>query len=113
MADTDKLLEGILNELDITYHDEATEKKIAALMKRGKDYLADKYGLEIDFEKDGQAMELLVSYCRYGRSNAIEQFRHDFSPELTALALRGAMERQGELKEAESEEQNEKQIRRV
>lgn len=87
----DKLLEDILNELDITFSDEAFEKKIAAIMKRGKDYLNDKFGSTIDFEKDGQAMELLVSYCRYGRSNAIEQFQHDFAPELTALALRGAM----------------------
>lgn len=96
MAETEKekLLEDILNELDITFSDEAFEKKIAGIMKRGKDYLNDKFGSEIDYEKDGQAMELLVSYCRYGRSNAIEQFQHDFAPELTALAIRGAIEAQ-------------------
>jgi len=33
---------------------------------------------------------LLISYCRYGRSNAIEQFEHDFKSNLTAFALRGA-----------------------
>lgn len=87
----DPLLEGILNELDITFHDEAFERKIAAIMKRGKKYLSDKYGKDIDFEKDEIAMELLVSYCRYGRSNAIEQFKHDFASDLTALALRGAI----------------------
>lgn len=95
MAETtekDPLLEGILNELDITFHDEEFEKKIARILKRGKAYISDKYGKEIDFEKDDMAMELLVSYCRYGRSNAIEQFKHDFASELTALALRGAMD---------------------
>lgn len=108
MAETEKkdeLLEDILNELDITFNDEAFNKKIAAIMKRGKNYLNDKFGSEIDYAKDGQAMELLVSYCRYGRSNAIEQFQHDFAPELTALALRGAMEEQEASKNAEGREE--------
>jgi len=107
MAETEKekLLEDILNELDITFSDEAFEKKIAGIMKRGKDYLNDKFGSEIDYEKDGQAMELLVSYCRYGRSNAIEQFQHDFAPELTALAIRGAIEAQQVTENTESGEE--------
>ena len=47
MAETikDKLLEDILNELDITFSDEAFEKKIAAIMKRGKDYLNEDISL--------------------------------------------------------------------
>ena len=83
MAETEKdgLLEDVLNELDITFKDDRLEKKIAGILKRGKAYLNDKFGSEIEFDKDGQAMELLVSYCRYGRSNAIEQFKHDFSSE--------------------------------
>lgn len=108
MAETekkDKLLEDILNELDITFNNEAFNKKIAAIMKRGKDYLNDKFGSEIDYTKDGQAIELLVSYCRYGRSNAIEQFKHDFASELTALALRGAMEVKGESESVEGREE--------
>lgn len=108
MTETDKkdiLLEDILNELDITFNNEAFNKKIAAIMKRGKDYLNDKFGSEIDYTKDGQAMELLVSYCRYGRSNAIEQFKHDFAAELTALALRGAMEVKEESESAEGREE--------
>ena len=107
MAETEKekLLEDILNELDITFSDEAFEKKIAGIMKRGKDYLNDKFGSKIDYEKDGQAMELLVSYCRYGRSNAIEQFQHDFAPELTALAIRGAIEAQQVTENTESGEE--------
>ncbi len=91
ITNKDELLEQILNELDHTFHDEAFEKKINGIIKRGKAYLNDKFGSEINFAEDGIAMELLVSYCRYGRSNAIEQFRHDFQTELTALALRGAL----------------------
>lgn len=99
----ERLLEQILNELDITYNDEATKKKIEAIMKRGKAYIVDKYGAKIDFEADAMAQELLVSYCRYGRSNAIEQFQHDFKPELTALAIRGALATQDSSAESGAE----------
>ena len=68
ITNKDELLEQILNELDHTFHDEAFEKKINGIIKRGKAYLNDKFGSEINFAEDGIAMELLVSYCRYGRS---------------------------------------------
>lgn len=95
MTDDQKkaLLETILNDLDITFEDEMLKKKIARNMNSGIAYLEDKFGMEIDFEKDQIALDLLISYCRYGRSNAIEQFSHDFKTDLTAFALRGAITR--------------------
>ena len=87
----EKLLEIVLNDLDITFDDEQLKKKIGRIMESGAAYLEDKFGMEIDFENDKIALDLLISYCRYGRSNAAEQFAHDFKSELTALALRGAM----------------------
>jgi hypothetical protein len=88
----DDILHTVLNELDITYQDDAQEMKISRLIRSGKAYLDDRYGAPIDYCTDAQALELLISYCRYGRSNAIEQFGHDFACEITALSLRGAME---------------------
>lgn len=89
------LLETALNDLDITFNDEVLKKKINRIMESGKAYLEEKYGMQIDFEKDKIALELLISYCRYGRSNAIEQFEHDFKSNLTAFALRGALPGKG------------------
>ena len=86
----EQLLEDVLNDLDITYNDENVRKKIQDIMGRGEAYLNDKYGSEIDFAEDKQSRELLFSYCRYGRSNAIEQFEHDFKQQIINLALRGA-----------------------
>lgn len=103
----EKLLETVLNELDITFEDEATRKKIARLIVSGAAYLEDKFGREIDFATDNIALEYLISYCRYGRSNAIEQFEHDFKSNLTAFALRGAMITAREEKEAQEGAQNE------
>jgi len=86
----EQLLEAVLNDLDITYNDENIKKRIKGIMERGKAYLDDKYGSGINFETDKQARELLFSYCRYGRSNAIEQFEHDFLSMIINLAIRGA-----------------------
>jgi len=96
-----KLLEIVLNDLDITFDDEMTKKKIDRLIDSGAAYLEDKFGREIDFNADKIALDLLISYCRYGRSNAIEQFEHDFKSNLTAFALRGAMLTAKEEKEAQ------------
>lgn len=85
------LLDDILNALDITFDDEATRNKIKDIMQRGKARLEQLAGTKIDFAKDMIARELLFSYCRYGRSNAIEQFEHDFSCQLTAFALEAAV----------------------
>lgn len=92
MAETQKeLLDAILNELDMTYADEALRKKITEIKRRGDGYLQSKYGDVIDYGKDMQARELLFAYCRYGRSNAIEQFENDFLSEITSLAIRGGI----------------------
>lgn len=85
------LLEDILNELDITFKDEATTKKIQGYMQRGKARLEQLKGGPIDFAKEMMARELLFSYCRYGRSNAIEQFEPDFAEQITAFALEEAV----------------------
>jgi hypothetical protein len=97
------LLETILNDLDITFEDEKLKAKIKRNMESGAAYLEDKAGSEIDFEEDKIALDLLISYCRYGRSNAIEQFEHDFASNLTAFALRAAVQKAQAQEGAEDE----------
>lgn len=85
------LLEDILNELDITFEDKATTKKIKGYMQRGMARLEQLKGEPIDFVKEMMARELLFSYCRYGRSNAIEQFEPDFASQITSFTLEAAV----------------------
>lgn len=85
------LLEDILNALDITFEDDATRKKIQDIMQQGRARLEQLKGGEIDFTKEKTARTLLFSFCRYGRSNAIEQFEHDFSRQLTSFSLEAAV----------------------
>lgn len=97
MAETTKktadeiLLEDILNALDITFNDGATKKKIQDIMQQGRARLEQLKGGTIDFATEQTARTLLFSFCRYGRSNAIEQFEHDFSCQLTSFALEAAV----------------------
>lgn len=97
MADTTEktpdeiLLEDILNELDITFEDKATRKKIRDIMQQGRARLEQLKGGMIDFAEEMTARTLLFSFCRYGRSNAIEQFEHDFSCQLTSFSLEAAV----------------------
>lgn len=90
-AADESLLEDILNELDMTFADEGIKKKMLDIMQRGRGRLEELKGGKIDFTKEMTARELLFSYCRYGRSNAIEQFEHDFSSQLTFFALNAAV----------------------
>ena len=87
----DVLREDVLNALDITFDDDATKKKIRDIMQQGQARLEQIKGGVIDFEKEKTARTLLFAFCRYGRSNAIEQFEHDFSCNLTAFALEAAV----------------------
>jgi hypothetical protein len=87
----DELFEALLNELDITYQDEGIRARMKDAQKRADAYLADKYGGQIDYAQDMQARELLFSYCRYARSNAINEFENDFLSQITSLSIRGAI----------------------
>ena len=78
-------------------------------MQQGKARLEELKGGTIDFSKEMTARTLLFSFCRYGRSNAIEQFEHDFSCQLTSFSLEAAVANMPEL-EPESGIKNESQI---
>lgn len=86
------LLEDILNELDITFEDKKIKKKINDHMEQGRELLEKLKGGSIDFKKEKTARRLLFSFCRYGRSNATEQFEHDFAMQLTQFSLQSAIE---------------------
>lgn len=104
----EELLKKVLNELDITNGDKQTEEKMADIMHRGIKRLEEKYSNVIDFEEEMEARELLFAYCRYGRSNAIEQFERDFQSDLVHLAIKGAVK--ANKKAAENEGTNESEV---
>lgn len=93
MIDIDRYVDTIRNYLDITYPDNAGDIKLAGIITRGMEYLNKVAGMELDYEKEGQARQLLFDYCRYVRANALEDFQTNFLSELLSLQNEAEIER--------------------
>ncbi len=79
------LLEDVKNYLDITWQDDATDRKISGFISAGTAYLNDKAGEEIDYSKAGYGRSLLMDYVRYMRDGAIDVFENNYRHLLLAM----------------------------
>ena len=68
------LLEAVRNYLDITWTDYAGDEKLSGIIARGMKYLDNADGSELDYTTEDKPRELLMDYCRYVRSNALDEF---------------------------------------
>lgn len=83
------LLTEVKDYLKITWTDE--DSNLQGTITRGKDYLQNLTGTELDFEQEGQPKSLLLDYCRYAYNNALEYFEENFYKEITRLQLQEAV----------------------
>lgn len=81
------LLEDVKVYLDITWADENTDKKLTGIIERGMKYLNRTAGGELDYSVEDKPKELLMDYCRYVRSNALEEFQVNYLHELLTLQM--------------------------
>lgn len=81
------LLDDIKNYLDITWHDQAGEKKLSGMIQRGMSYINDKGGAEFDYSKEEKPRELLFNYVMYERSGVLNEFFIAYLDEIIALNL--------------------------
>lgn len=81
----DGLLDDVRDYLNITWQDPITDKKITGIIKRGMKYLDKTAGEDLDYSTEDKPKELLLDYCRYVRSNALEQFQNNYLSELLSL----------------------------
>lgn len=72
------LLEDVKNQIDITWSDEATDKKIAGHIASGMIYLNKRLGEEADYTVDGDSRTLLMEYVRYARDSALDVFENNY-----------------------------------
>lgn len=79
------LLEDVKNHLDITWEDEATDKKITGLIHSGIQYLNDKAGEQIDYSWPCEGRTLLMEYVRYARDGAMDVFENNYRHLLLAM----------------------------
>lgn len=82
-----EMLRDARNYLDITYEDEETDRKLAGILERGKSYLNNVAGTELDYEEGTCQRALLFDYCRYAGNNALELFEENFKTELISLRI--------------------------
>lgn len=92
----EQLLIDVKNYLDITWTDEATDKKVNGIVLRGIKYLDRKAGVELDYSVEDQPRELLFEYCRYVRSNALNEFETNYLHELLDLQISKEVENYAE-----------------
>lgn len=84
---TPELLQAVRNYLDITWTDEAGDEKLSGIIARGIKYIDNVAGAELDYSVEDRPRELLFDYCRYVRSNALEDFQENYLPELLSLQI--------------------------
>ena len=88
MALPDGLLDAVRNYLDITWTDAEGDIKLTGIITRGMKYLDAAAGEELDYSAEDKPRELLMDYCRYARSNALNEFQINYLHELLSLQIR-------------------------
>lgn len=81
------LLEAVRNYLDITWEDPAGDIKLSGIIARGIQYINKVAGAELDYTVEDKPRELLLDYCRYVRSNALNEFAVNYQHELLSLQI--------------------------
>lgn len=87
MALPEGLLAAVRNNLDITWSDVDVDIKLAGIIARGMKYLDGVAGTELDYTLEDKPRELLMDYCRYARSNALDEFQVNYLHELLSLQI--------------------------
>lgn len=82
------LLDDVRNYLDITWIDEDTEKKLKGIVQRGMKYIDSVTYNANDYTIEDKPKELLLDYCRYVRSNALNEFQNNYLHELLSLQMK-------------------------
>lgn len=83
----DILLIAVKNYLDITWHDIATDNKLSGIIARGIKHIDKIAGAAQDYTVEDKPRELLLDYCRYVRSNALNEFDSNYQHELLSLQI--------------------------
>lgn len=83
----DGLLEAAKNYLDITWIDLAGDEKLSGIIARGMKYIDSVAGAAQDYTIEDKPRELLLDYCRYVRSNALNEFQTNYLHELLSLQI--------------------------
>ena len=77
--------------------------KLLGIIARGMKYLNNIAGAELDYTVEEKPRELLFDYCRYVRSNALDEFQNNYLPELLTLQISQEVKDYAETEDSESD----------
>lgn len=87
MALPEGLLKDVKSYLDITWVDVTTDIKVTGIIERGIKYIDRIAGSAMNYTVEDKPKELLLDYCRYARSNALDMFQNNYLHELLSLQI--------------------------
>lgn len=79
------LLDLVKATLRITWPED--DPFLREIIGRGKAYINNLVGRELDYTSYGLAQSLFLNYCRYDYNNALEYFEENFHKEILRLQL--------------------------
>lgn len=74
--------------MHVTWEDYETDLNLTGIINRGMARLQEIAGATLDFTIEGQPKSLLLDYCRYANSHALEMFEKNFQSELLSLHIK-------------------------
>jgi len=83
-----ELLEPVRNYLDVTWVDIETDVKLTGIIARGMSRLDNLAGVPLDYSIEDLPRALLMDYCFYARSNALDEFEQNYLSMLLSLQMR-------------------------
>lgn len=86
------LLEDIKVQMDITWQDEGTDRKVRELALSGMAYLDLKRGSPADYTAHGLPRTLLMEYVRYARDAALDVFETNYLSLIVAMRNEGLVD---------------------
>jgi len=81
----DALFSDIKAYCDITWEDEATNRKLRNFIRQGMFFINDKLGTVGDYLSDGYPRTLLFEYVRYARDSALDVFEVNYQSMILAM----------------------------
>lgn len=84
----DTLLLEVKSFLNFTWVDQSREDRIILYIKSSIAYLEEVAGVEIDFEKDFLAKDLLLNRVLYMDSMALDDFKNNYAGYLEELKIK-------------------------
>lgn len=79
------LLQELKDNLNITWDEEETNRKLERIIKDAKAILNFKLGATIDYSTEGQEHNLFLNYCMYAYNNCTNEFDVNYFNEIMQI----------------------------